>query len=201
MSHAADIPVPTDQPRLPHSSVPAQDALAFLWDKWKHHDTLIYSRWGTFWTVQAVCGGAIALVPNTPLAKEFTSVACAIVLVLLGLMSSIYTVRMMRSDRVCRNAFNGPLVSLLVQSGILPPAPLDPEAPGSTTRDFPPQTIQWTLTTWSPSLAEHPANRWHEYCPGVREKTALASWSAERQVLIIGVIETAAGLIWLLTVL
>lgn len=96
--------------------------ISFLWDKWKHHDSLAYSRWTSSLTFE------VAVFAATGLALKATNVENVIGLLLLAFLSlawclaSFTTYSFIKSQQVdvrVRNTFNREIVAYLLREKIL----------------------------------------------------------------------------------
>ncbi len=153
--------------------------LQFLWDKWKHHDSLLYQRQATFWLAQGLIIGLGAIVWRIGSAGFVTYLASGILLLILVTLSFLL-LHMMKADLRVRNAFNVKIKDLLVEH-----TDLFQEIPERA----------WYPCPWNKGDKEHPVNLWHTGEPLGRGKGVRGSWVAMAVIRILASLEAAACVI------
>jgi hypothetical protein len=124
----------------------AADRARFLWDKWKHHDTLAYSRVQQYFQITAFIIAAAGL-----LWVNDERLLAALILALGGLYGVSYRV-LMRKDMWVRNSFNPSLVGSLRSARMLQLPHIEPNA----------------AQDWRADDYQHSTNQWH-FDPGLRD--------------------------------
>ena len=152
--------------------VPVSDQeLSFLWDKWKHHDDLMYRFGALFWSIQAI--GLAALGISSSSIVEFVPFG----LIMLGVIGLLYFSPTIVLARKCRNSFNNRIVEALIERGTL------------RSEEFVDAFVSWT-----PSKDNHSVNLWHT---PVRKGNAIdvrASWYFQRLTTCISWGEIVLGI-------
>ena len=88
------------------------ETLRFLWDKWKHHDSLCYQRMVVFWVIQGVIGGVTAIVWRLDISDQPKMIASLIICLIVGTFG-ILLYKMLKTDLCVRNTFNKSIINLI----------------------------------------------------------------------------------------
>lgn len=120
-----------------------KEVLQFLWDKWKHHDDLMYRRETIFLTTQTLFYGMIIFLFQSDICLPLKLVASIILLVIINFVG-LGVLKMIEIDRKCRNTFNQKIVEILRQTSLLEKSPTN-----------------WKNDKWDATLDDHPINLWH----------------------------------------
>ncbi len=152
------------------------DILQFLWNKWKHHDSLFYRRQGTFWVAQGLIIGLIAIVFRIGHVGSPTYLASGILLLILAILSFLL-LYMMKADFRVRNAFNVKIKELLTKYTDLFQG-IDEK--------------HWRTPEWEKDNRKHPINLWHTGEPLSKGKGVRASGFV--MVIILGFASVEAAL-------
>lgn len=117
--------------------------LDFLFEKWRHHDNLMYSRQATFWIIQGAMFAAVVyglrdshwILPDR---LAFIGATMGVAAVIgFGL------IRLLIMDVGCRNSYNKRICELLKENtSVLAGKSIDE-------------------TGWAASDPDHPVNQWH----------------------------------------
>ena len=139
--------------------------LQFLWDKWKHHDSLAYSRWRSSMVLQASL--ITATVVSLRLLMELDTNSK---IMLLSVMAAIWAIsgfaiyvfiKSQEIDIRVRNTFNRKIVKVLLVNGVLEGKESD-----------------WYENEYHVEDNSHPVNLWHTPYPyGKGEKTRATKWN------------------------
>jgi hypothetical protein len=119
------------------------EVLQFLWDKWKHHDDLMYRRETIFLTFQTLFYGIIVFLIQSHISSPLKLVASVALLVIIGFVG-LRILKMIKIDRNCRNTFNKEIVKILKQTNLLEES-----------------AVNWRENEWDITKDEHPINLWH----------------------------------------
>lgn len=154
------------------------ELLSFLWDKWKHHDGLVYDRFRTLWLAHGLVFAVIAIIWGLDFAEcSVRLLASGVLLLLLGVLC-VALLSIIKADLLCRNAFNLKIVALLRQYGDL----------------FGVKDDAWSENSWKVSDNSHPINLWHTPYPLCRGAGVRGSAHAMRITKVFACLEIVAGL-------
>lgn len=159
--------------------------LQFLWDKWKHSNSLLFQRQGTWWLAQSAILVTVAFVWQTDLNLGWKYGISGGLLILISVFGFL-TVKMVDADMRVRNGFNLKIVELL--------RTLSVSLRGITDLD------ESKTQCWDPSNTKHPVNLWHTGEPLREGKGTRASGYAKFIIFILAIIELLASFpffIWL----
>jgi hypothetical protein len=154
------------------SPVPSGDSYEFLWDKWKHHDELLYNFITSFWNVQAVSFVII------PIAESKHSMYVVIFLLFLSYINIVYFKTNIKLARTIRNTFNPKLVLCLSERKIID------------------EDLHQYADTWTAENGSHPINLWHTPYPFSKGKLVASSAKFESLILLITVTEFLVACLW-----
>jgi len=139
--------------------------IQFLWDKWKYHDSLVYSRQTSSMVLQVsiITGTILALRAVDP--KYISNINAFIFfgLFLAWSISAFSTWVFIKSQEIdlrVRNAFNKCIVEELIRLGIVN------------------KTDKWQLDSYDAENNKHPVNLWHTPYPYEEgNKTRATKWN------------------------
>lgn len=153
------------------------ELLSFLWDKWKHHDSLVYERFRTGWLAHGLVFAVIAIIWGLDFAAlSMRLLASGVLLLLLGVLC-VGLLSMLKADLLCRNAFNPKIVALLRQYRDL----------------FGVRDDAWSEVSWKVSDNSHPINLWHTPYPLRRGAGVRASRHAMEITKVFAYVEIVVG--------
>ena len=146
-----------------------EKTLGFLWDKWKHHDGLAYSRWASAMVVEGAILSATIITLGLLIdekTSEYVSYIClslSFIWLIAGTTTVVF-IKCQETDIRVRNSFNKEIVDTLWNLGLL-----QEKTKGGKEK--------WDTAGYEGNADdnEHPINLWHTPTPFLKGKKVRAS--------------------------